>query len=129
MKNLIILSLLLVGTPSIANEVITVKTSDMKTFTVQKDNFQCRTTNSGKESSVWCSAYGVMSDLVGNRYQHNVKNRLCAVSFNGETWSYDSVEAFGQSELSCAILRKYNGIQYDGTPKFKGTFYSNSPRY
>ncbi len=62
------------------DDVINIPTDKGMTFSVMRKNVSCETVD-----SIWkkgrlirrCSAYGVTTDLAGNRFQHNDEMRHC----------------------------------------------------
>lgn len=67
------------------DDVINIPTDKGMTFSVMRKNVSCETVD-----DIWnigglirrCSAYGVTTDLAGNRFQHNDEYRHCFVKEN-----------------------------------------------
>ena len=117
MKFLPLLALLAIGSPALANDTLNITTTDRKTFTVQRNNVNCKVTTGGlrNERQNWkCSAYGVMTDLVGNKYQYNEEGKYCAFSMNnGNTWDWTSNDILlnmDKNSLTCVAVRRWNNI-------------------
>ena len=120
MKFLPLLALLTISSPALANDTFSVVTTDRHTFTVQRNNVECKETQALNDNrkNFTCSAYGIMTDLLGNQRQYNQKDVYCAISNNsGKTWEWFSDndfwlnhETLGNKSVTCAAVRHWNNI-------------------
>jgi hypothetical protein len=88
------------------DDVINIPTDNGMTFSVMRKNVSCETEDWGTKGRLLrrCSAYGVMTDLAGNKFQYNDERKFC---FTKENQYANWTNSVGIQSLACSAVIQF----------------------
>ena len=88
------------------DDVINIPTDNGMTFSVMRKNVSCETEDWGDKGRLLrrCSAYGVMTDLAGNKFQYNDERKFC---FTKENQYANWTNSVGIQSLACSAVIQF----------------------
>ena len=107
MKILPLLALFAIGSPALANDVITMKSNNGYSIVVRRENVWCN-----KELFAYeCGASGVKTDLLGNRSHWSGTPRDCYFinKFQGENFGKVTLKEGAGKYLVCKAAWSFGG--------------------
>ena len=89
--------------------VLDIPTDKGMTFSVMRKNVSCKTIDGYLEGMLFrvCSAYGVTTDLAGNKFQYNEEGKYC---FEKENQYANWTKHFEHNSLAC-----YAAVQFSAS--------------